>query len=138
MGVCYCSMFCCKLLYVHSSIAIILMGKRELVALPNLASLWLVMVEWLFLTVPLGFLRFVIVAFPDHRCTKFNVATYWLALPFISLLNKIFPTLSQKRPKRKAIIRRHIKAAWIAPLTAQKDAFNKIIVCCNLQWTFYR
>ena len=33
VGVCYCSMFCCTLLYVHSSIAIILMGKRELVAL---------------------------------------------------------------------------------------------------------
>ena len=33
VGVCNCSMFCCTLLYVHSSIAIILMGKRELVAL---------------------------------------------------------------------------------------------------------
>ena len=32
VGVCNCSMFCCKLIYVHSSIAIILMGKRELVA----------------------------------------------------------------------------------------------------------
>ena len=32
VGVCNCSMFCCALLYVHSSIAIILMGKRELVA----------------------------------------------------------------------------------------------------------
>ena len=32
-------MFCCILLYVHSSIAIILMGKRELVALLNL-SFW--------------------------------------------------------------------------------------------------
>ena len=31
VGVCNCSMFCCTLLYVHSSIAIILMGKRELV-----------------------------------------------------------------------------------------------------------
>ena len=31
---CNCSMFCCVLLlYVHSSFAIILMGKRELVAL---------------------------------------------------------------------------------------------------------
>ena len=37
MAVCYCSMFCCTLLYVHSSIAIILMGKRELVALLNLS-----------------------------------------------------------------------------------------------------
>ena len=33
VGVCNCSMFCCTLLYVHSSIAIILMGKRELIAL---------------------------------------------------------------------------------------------------------
>ena len=40
MGVCNCSMFDCTLLYVHSSIAIILMGKRELVALLNLSS-WL-------------------------------------------------------------------------------------------------
>ena len=31
--VCNCSMFCCTFLYVHSSIAIILMGKRELAAL---------------------------------------------------------------------------------------------------------
>ena len=31
--VCNCSMFCCTLLYVHSSFAIILMGKRELVVL---------------------------------------------------------------------------------------------------------
>ena len=52
--VCNCSMFCCTLLYVHSSIAIILMGKRELVALLNLSSWCLVMVEWLFLAVPLG------------------------------------------------------------------------------------
>ena len=66
MGVCNCSMFCCTLLYVHSSIAIILMGKRELVALLNLSSWCLVVVEWLFLTVPLGCLQFVIVVFPDH------------------------------------------------------------------------
>ena len=31
VGVCNCSMFCCTLLYVSSSFAIILMGKRELV-----------------------------------------------------------------------------------------------------------
>ena len=66
MGVYNCSMFCCTLLYVHSSIAIILMGKRELVALLNLSSWCLVMVEWLFLVVPRGCLQFVIVVFPDH------------------------------------------------------------------------
>ena len=42
------------------------MGKRELVALLNLSSWRLVMVEWLFLAVPQGCLRFVIVVFPDH------------------------------------------------------------------------
>ena len=66
MGVCNCSMFCYTLLYVHSSIAIILMGKRELVALLNLSSWCLMMVERLFLMVPRGCLRFVIVVFPDH------------------------------------------------------------------------
>ena len=42
------------------------MGKRELIALLNLSSWCLVMVERLFLAVPLGCLRFVIVVFPDH------------------------------------------------------------------------
>ena len=58
--------FCCTLLYVHSSIAIILMGKRELIALLNLSSWCLVMVERLFLAMPRGCLQFVIVVFPDH------------------------------------------------------------------------
>ena len=65
-GVCNCSMFCFTLLYVHSSIAIILMGKRELVALLYLSSWCLVMVERLFLVVPRGCLRLVILVFPDH------------------------------------------------------------------------
>ena len=66
MGVCNCSMFCCMLFYVHSSIAIILMGKRVLVALLKSSSWCGVMVERLFLEVPRGCLRFVIVVFPDH------------------------------------------------------------------------
>ena len=66
MGVCNCSMFCCTLLYVHSSVAIILIGKRELTALLNLSSRCLVMVERLFLAVPRGCLQFVILVFPDH------------------------------------------------------------------------
>ena len=68
-----CSMFCCTFLYVHSSIAIILMGKRELVALLNLSSWCLVRVERLFLAVPLGCLQFVIVVFPDHTHLLFNI-----------------------------------------------------------------
>ena len=59
-------MFCCMLLYVHSSIAIILMEKGGLIALLGLSSWCLVMVERLFLAVPWGFLWFTIVVFPDH------------------------------------------------------------------------
>ena len=79
MGVCNCSMFCCTLLYVHSSIAIILMGKRELIALLNLSSWCLVVVERLFLAVPRGCLQFVIVVFPDHTHLLF------LSIGFLSL-----------------------------------------------------
>ena len=42
------------------------MGKRELVALLNLSSWYILMVERLFLVVPWGCLRFVTVVFPDH------------------------------------------------------------------------
>ena len=71
MGVCNCSMFSCTLLYVHSSIALILMGKRELIALLNLSSWCLVMVERLFLAVSGGSLLFVFVVFPDHTYLLF-------------------------------------------------------------------
>ena len=66
MGACNCSMFCCTLLYVHSSFAIILMGKRELVALLKLSFWCLVIVVWLFLAVPWICVQFVIMVFPDH------------------------------------------------------------------------
>ena len=66
-------MFCCTLLYVHSSIAIILMRMRKLVALLNLSSWCLVMVAQLFLVVPRGCLQFVIVVFPDHTHLLFSI-----------------------------------------------------------------
>ena len=66
MGVCNRSMFCCTLLYVHSSFAIILMGKRELVGLLSLSSWCLLIVVWFFLAVSWVCLQFVIVVFPDH------------------------------------------------------------------------
>ena len=64
------------------------MGKRELVALLNLSSWCLVMVERLFLAVPRGCLRFVIVVFPDHTHLLFLLSVkgksmctkYWLPL----------------------------------------------------------
>ena len=42
------------------------MGKRELVALLCLTSWCLVIVVWLFLTIPWICLQFVIMIFPDH------------------------------------------------------------------------
>ena len=67
-------MFCCTLLYVNSSFAIILMGKRELVALFSLSSWCLVIVVWLFLVVP----QFLIVVFPDHThyFRRYHSTTY--------------------------------------------------------------
>ena len=55
------------------------MGKRELVALLNLSSWCLLMVEWLFFAVPWGCLRFVIVVFPDHTHLlffKYKIAAF--------------------------------------------------------------
>ena len=50
----------------HSSFAISFMGKRELVALLNVSSCFLVIAVWLFLTVQRICLQFLIVVFPDH------------------------------------------------------------------------
>ena len=102
MGDCNCSMFCCILLYVHSSIAIIFMGKREPVALLNLSSWCLVMVERLFLEVPWGCLRFVIVVFPDHTHSLFllvlNMSYFshqlYLKVLYINYLYNFSPNIS--------------------------------------------
>ena len=76
-------MFCCTLLYVHSSIAIISMGKRELIALLNLSSWCLVMVEQLFLAVPRCCLQYVIVVFPDHTHLLFFLHLYGSPIPVV-------------------------------------------------------
>ena len=91
MRVFNCSMFCCTLPYVISSIAVILMGKRELVALLNLSSWCLVMVERLFLAVPRGCLWFVIVVFPDH--------THLLFFPYLAC-NDRNASFSLEQPKK--------------------------------------
>ena len=74
MEVCNCSMFCCTLLYVHSSFAIILMGEKELVALLSLSSWCLVIVVWLLLAVPWVCLQFVIVVLTEHTHFLFITA----------------------------------------------------------------
>ena len=49
------------------------MGKRELVALLNLSSWCLVINERLFLAMPWGCLRFVIVVFPEYTHLLFFI-----------------------------------------------------------------
>ena len=83
-------MFVCTLLYVHSSIAIILIGEKELVALFNLSSWCLVMVEWLFLTVPWGCLRFVIVVFPYHTHLLFQIELVGTRIDSVSIKVAVF------------------------------------------------
>ena len=90
MGVCNCSMFCCTLLCDQSSIAIILMGKRELVALLNLSTWCLVMVKQLFLAVPQDRLRFVIVVFPNHTHLLF-LSVVVLCLILVLLFSTLCP-----------------------------------------------
>ena len=76
-------MFCCTLLYVHSSFAIVLMGKRELVAVLSLYSWCLVIAVWLFLSVPRVCLQFEIVVFPDHThyCSGRQMCIAYVTLP---------------------------------------------------------
>ena len=85
-------MFCCTLLYDYFSIAIILMGKRELVALLNLSSWCLVVVEQLFLAVPRGCLQFVIVVFPDHTHLLF------LNRMYVSIQDTVIREQASRRP----------------------------------------
>ena len=54
MGVFNCFLSCCTLLYVPSSFAIILMGKRELFALLSLSSWCPVIVVWLLASGAMG------------------------------------------------------------------------------------
>ena len=140
-------MFCCTLLYVHSSIAIILMGKRELVALLNLSSWCLVMVERLFLAVLWGCLRFVIVVFPDHTHLLLS-----LGLKELYCINTYSYSCFYQLPKRMKIhvqIRRftcclniglNMKILKISPSylhdAAQKKLRTKLIISLMLLFTY--
>ena len=110
-------MFCCTLLYVHSSIAIILMGKRELIALLNLSSWCLVMVERLSLEVPRGCLQFVFVVFPDHTHLLF--------------LLECFPPMTKLIPLLTVVVlhfRHHVKRACCSKTIYYKTVLGTYFV----------
>ena len=75
MAVLCLSLFCCELLIILSSFAIILKRKRELAALLLLSYGFLVTVYvlWLFPMVPWVGLQCVIVVFPDHTHLLFCI-----------------------------------------------------------------
>ena len=86
VGFCNCSMFCCVIICVHSSFALVSMGKRELAAL-IFSSSWCLMINvCFFLTMPWVCLQFVIVIFPDH--------THLL----ITMLKRCYPRPSTLKP----------------------------------------
>ena len=84
MGFRNCAMLCCTFLYVPSSFASILMGKREVIALLSLSSWCLVIVVWLFLVVPWVSLQFVIVVFPDHTHLLYFILLNYLTVTLYS------------------------------------------------------
>ena len=63
------------LLYIHSGFAIVLVGKRKLVALLSLPYWCLVIVVWLFLVVSWVCLQLLIVVFLDHTHLLLKLAT---------------------------------------------------------------
>ena len=137
-------MYCCTLLYVHYSIAIILMGKRELIALLNLSSWCLVMVERLFLTVPRGCLQFVIVVFPDHTHLLFLIIIqdcvfYSLSQISIHMIRETFDCNMQDQLKlsfspsysyRNKIISRKISTMFALGMRRSK-LFPHDNLCCS-------
>ena len=95
------------------------MGKRELVALLNLSSWCLVMVEWLFLAVPWGCLRFVIVIFPDHTHLLFCIS-------FLSLPINFYPNIKQP-----------CSSFWSSSLNVYPNAkviMNMVYYLIDLEW----
>ena len=117
-------MFCFMLLYVHSSIAIILMGKRELIALLNLSSWCLVVVERLFLVVPRGCLQFVIVVFPAHTHLLFSTGPDSIPANILkAAADKLIPilTILYQTSLNSGEVPSDWKDAWIVPVFKKGD-----------------
>ena len=107
-------MFCCTLLCVRSSIAIILMGKRELVVLPFLSSWCLAMVGRLFLAMPRGCLRFVIVVFPDHTHVLFFYSKNCFSKFFCGLISSFYDHIQMFYHRLRVCVIGEYVHSWIS------------------------
>ena len=96
VGVCNCSMFCCALACVHSSVVLDYIDSWSLHPYSLLQSSWwgrepclsswcLVIVVWLFITMSWVCLQFVIVVFPNHTCLLYLWVNYHVEFVFITL-----------------------------------------------------
>ena len=81
---------------------------RELVALLRLSSWCLVMVEWLFLAVPWGCFRFVIMVFPDHTnllfSKKIQVRYILMVNPYMKFKNPCLLSVWTNRKSQSRIM----------------------------------
>ena len=76
VGFCKCSMVCCALLCFRSIFAFISMGRLKLVSLLCLSSWCLVIVVWIFLTMPRVYVQFASEIFPDHTHLLFLINSF--------------------------------------------------------------
>ena len=90
---------CFVVRYFVSIIAIIFIGKRELVVLFNLSSWCLVTAVWLFLAVPWVCLQFVIVVFPDH--THYFWCIHRTTHDPYGVTHMVLKALQNRREKKK-------------------------------------
>ena len=112
MGFGNCSLFGFVLRSVHSCYAIILMVKRELVALLSLSTWCLMIVVWLFLAVPWACLQFVIVVCPDHT-HFFEPKLHFVTFDFdLFKLNKLFLHNTQDIVLKLSHMMRKILKFW--------------------------
>ena len=109
----------CTLLYVHSSFAIILMGKRELGALLGLSSQCLVIVVWLFLAVPWVCLWFIIVVFPDHTHLLFFIKLH-SNVPLREIMCRTHDSATQTHTG-------HTSRSWDLPLNFVSAPFERFL-----------
>ena len=121
-------MFCSTLHYVHSSFAIILMGKRVLVVLLSLSSWCLVMVVWLFLAVPWVCLQLVIVIFPDHTPLLFFKP--WHHLHMTIAVGRI---LTKRSNKPFLASGKPINLQYFSHCLTLSKKFNADIFSCTLR-----
>ena len=90
VGVYVCSMFYCTLLYVPSSFAIIMMGKRELAAILNLSS-WCLLIVFFFALIcgAMGLSAAGGCVFPKHTHLLFDIFSYIITFRCHILIKRV-------------------------------------------------